>query len=204
MTAKPKFIFKANDDVLSFCACEGAPAMSSGQLACPWCGCGWMISCSRCKQSFIFAEVREIDISLIELGRREAAARGFTGVTEEEIAQWAEDMAEVFAPFEVGDILVYLDGEYWRRELDRNRVRRPLRLPSPGASAARRSAGRAGASEARARGSGLLVRARAAGPGLIQLRVPVTPDACRRPDQPSRNIFSILFPRASSSISLSR
>jgi hypothetical protein len=32
---KHKFFFKANDDVLSHCRCEGAPAMSSGQLDCP-------------------------------------------------------------------------------------------------------------------------------------------------------------------------
>lgn len=112
----PKFIFKANDDVLSFCACRDVPAMSSGQLDCPWCGCGWMISCSQCRKSFIFAEVRETDIPLIELGRREVAARGYSGITEQEIAEWAEGMAEAFAPFEVGDILVYLDGEYWHRD----------------------------------------------------------------------------------------
>lgn len=115
MAAKAKFIFKANDDVLSFCACEGVPAMSSGQLDCPWCGCGWMISCSQCKKSFVFAVVRETEIPLIELGRREAAARGWA-VTEEEIEEWAEGMAEAFAAFEVGDILVYLDGEYWLRD----------------------------------------------------------------------------------------
>lgn len=110
-----KFIFKANDDVLSFCTCEDAPAMSTGQLDCPWCGCGWMISCSRCTKSFIFAEVRETDIPLIELGRREAAARGLT-VSEQEVSEWADGMADAFADFEVGDILVYLDGHYWHRD----------------------------------------------------------------------------------------
>lgn len=111
--AKAKFIFKTNDDILSFCTCEGAPAMSSGQLDCPWCGCGWMISCSRCTKSFVFAEIRETQIPLVELGWREAAARGLT-VTEQEVAEWVEGMAEALAPFEVGDVIVYLDGEYWR------------------------------------------------------------------------------------------
>jgi len=112
----PKFLFKANDDVLSFCTCEGQPAMSTGQMDCPWCGCGWMISCSKCTKSFIFAEVRETDIPLIELGRREAAARGLTDVSEQEVAEWAEGMAEALADFEVGDIVVYLDGHYWHRD----------------------------------------------------------------------------------------
>jgi hypothetical protein len=110
---KHKFFFKANDDVLSHCRCEGAPAMSEGQLDCPWCGCGWMISCSQCGKSFIFAEVRETDIPLIELGRREVARRGITDATEQEIEEWAEAMAEALACFDVGDIVVYLDGSYW-------------------------------------------------------------------------------------------
>ena len=109
-----KFLFKANDDVLSFCQCENQPALSEGQLDCPWCGCGWMISCSKCTKSFVYAEVRETDIPLIELGRREVAARGLKTVTEDDIRQWAESMAEELEPFAVGDIVVYLDGTYWR------------------------------------------------------------------------------------------
>ena len=112
-TMKQKFFFKANDDVLSHCRCEGAPAQSTGQLDCPWCGCGWMIPCSRCGKSFTFAEVREIEIPLIELGRREAEARGLKGVSDEEITGWAEAMAEKLDCFEVGDIVAYLDGSYW-------------------------------------------------------------------------------------------
>lgn len=108
-----KFFFKANDNVLSFCRCEGEPAMSSGQLDCPWCGCGWMIACTKCTKSFVFAQVRETEIPLIELGRREVAARGLAHVTEQEIAEWAEGMAETLDAFEVGDIVVYLDGSYW-------------------------------------------------------------------------------------------
>lgn len=110
---KNKFFFKANDDVLSFCTCVGAPAMSSGQLDCPWCGCGWMISCSKCTKSFIFAEVRETEVSMVELGRREVEARGLTSVSNQEIAEWAAAMEETLSSFEVGDIVVYLDGSYW-------------------------------------------------------------------------------------------
>lgn len=109
-----KFLFKANDDVISHCRCEGAPAMSTGQLDCPWCGCGWLIACSRCTKSFTYAEIRETDIPLVELGRREVEARGLKDISEEQIAEWAEGMAEDLAMFEVGDIVVYLDGCYWR------------------------------------------------------------------------------------------
>ena len=110
---KQKFLFKANNDVLSFCECENEPAMSEGQLDCPWCGCGWMIACSKCSKSFVFAEVRETDIPLMELGWRDAAARGSKSVTQADIADWAEDMADLLDHFEVGDIVVYLDGGYF-------------------------------------------------------------------------------------------
>lgn len=107
-----KFIFKANNDVLSHCDCVDEPAMSSGQLDCPWCGCGWLISCSKCGKAFTYAVVKETDVPLVEIGRRDAQRRGLT-VTDQECEEWAAGMAEAFGPFEVGDIVVYLDGEYW-------------------------------------------------------------------------------------------
>jgi hypothetical protein len=109
----PKFLFKASDAVVSHCRCADAPAMSTSQLDCPWCGCGWLIPCSRCGKSFTFAEVRETDIPLLELGRREVARRGLTAVSEAEIEEWAEGMAEMLDCFDVGDTVVYLDGSYW-------------------------------------------------------------------------------------------
>jgi hypothetical protein len=108
-----KFLFKANDEVLSYCNCSGRPAMSSGQLDCPWCGCGWLITCSNCKKAFTFAEVRESDQSLFELGWAEARSRGLKNITDAEVAEWAEGMKDMLDCFEVGDIVVYLDGSYW-------------------------------------------------------------------------------------------
>lgn len=109
----PKFIFKANDDAISYCSCVGQPAMSMGQLSCPWCGCGWLLSCSRCTKSFTYAVVRHTDIPLIELARREAAAIGLRSRTERDHEEWATVMAEMLEPFQIGDIVVYLDGRYF-------------------------------------------------------------------------------------------
>ncbi|TMJ11307.1 MAG: hypothetical protein E6G94_16315 [Alphaproteobacteria bacterium] len=111
-----KFFFKANDDVLSHCTCAAAeaPATSSSQLDCPWCGCGWLISCGTCGKAFTSAEVRETDVPLVEFGRREVAMRGLEHVSEAEIADWAEGMAEMLDNFEVGDTIAYLDGSYWQ------------------------------------------------------------------------------------------
>lgn len=110
----PKFLFKANNDVLSHCACDGEPAMSTTQLDCPWCGCGWLFSCSKCKKAFTYAVVKETDLSLVELGRREVESRGLTGkVTEDDIAEWAEAMAADINRFDIGQVVVYLDGTYF-------------------------------------------------------------------------------------------
>jgi hypothetical protein len=110
----PKFFFKANDDVLSHCTCVDPPAMSTGQLDCPWCGCGWLIPCAECGRSFTFAVVRETDTPLIEFARREAERRGIGDhVTEEDMQEWAQGMAETLDVFDEGDIVVYLDGGYW-------------------------------------------------------------------------------------------
>ena len=109
-----KFIFKANNNVLSHCTCEDEPAMSGGQADCPWCGCGWLISCSKCAKSFTFAEVRETNISLEILARREAVRRGKGDmISSDNIAKWVTSMTTLLAPFDTGQKLVYLDGRYF-------------------------------------------------------------------------------------------
>ena len=108
-----RFLFKASDAILSHCTCENEPAMSTCQLDCPWCGCGWLISCSKCGKAFTLGEIRETDLNLEELGRREAESRELSGITEDDVKQWALGMAEAFEPFDVGDVVVYLDGAYW-------------------------------------------------------------------------------------------
>lgn len=113
-----KFLFKANNEILSHCNCENEPAISEGQMDCPWCGCGWLISCSRCGKAFTLAEIRETNISMEELGRREAAARGLSNISEDNIRDWAGGMTEALAPFAVGDIVIYLDGCYWNIEAE--------------------------------------------------------------------------------------
>ncbi len=109
----PKFLFKANDDVISHCRCVGAPAMSTGQLDCPWCGCGWLIACSVCAKSFTYGVIRETEVPVVELGRRELRRRGLENVSDQEIEDWAEAMESEFARFDLGQTVVYLDGHYW-------------------------------------------------------------------------------------------
>ncbi len=108
-----KFLFKANDDVLSHCRCVGEPAASTGQLDCPWCGCGWLISCSKCLKAFTYGVIRNTDIPIVELGRLEVKRRGLKTVTEDDMLAWADAMEREFKRFKVGQKVVYLDGHYF-------------------------------------------------------------------------------------------
>src|SRR5262249_32220662 len=66
------YLRKANDDLVSHCGCDKADALVSSpcQMDCPWCGCGWLFGCSRCRKAFTFAEAVEVDESWEQTGRR--------------------------------------------------------------------------------------------------------------------------------------
>ncbi|RYG18110.1 hypothetical protein EON82_23035 [bacterium] len=107
-----KYIAKANNDVLSHCTCEGEIAAGPNQLDCPWCGCGWLISCMKCSKTFTFARVIDVDRTYEDIVAEDFARRGVEA-SDEEIDEGAEWMAEAFADLTVGDIVVYLDGAYF-------------------------------------------------------------------------------------------
>lgn len=106
-----KYITKANNDVLSHCQCTDQVAAGPAQLDCPWCGCGWLISCMKCRKAFTFARVVDVDRSYADIVREDFASRG-SDVDEDEVRHGAEWMADAFADLTVGDTVVYLDGSY--------------------------------------------------------------------------------------------
>lgn len=108
-----KWFAKANNDVLSHCRCTDALAATNGQLDCPWCGCGWMISCIECRKGFIFARIVEVDSTYEDILAQDAKTRGLRNVTEKEISDYAAFMREMLEPFPIGATIVYLDGEYF-------------------------------------------------------------------------------------------
>ena len=72
-----------------------------------------MIPCSKCGKSFVFGVIREMEMPIIEVGKRVEELRGIE-LEPNEMLAWAESMAETFASFDVGDIVVCLDGTYLR------------------------------------------------------------------------------------------
>ena len=106
-----KYLEKANNDTLSFCQCQTALASTPSQLDCPWCGCGYLISCTYCRKAFTYARVVEIDMTyddLVAADRR----RGGYGIDVEVVQDQADWLASVMQAFEIGDTVVYFDGYY--------------------------------------------------------------------------------------------
>jgi hypothetical protein len=107
-----RVLVKANDDLVSFCVCNVAFA-TQGQADCPWCGCGWLFSCSRCRRAFTFAKVIDTTLSIEAVATM--AVEGFYGrhprvgerqrLAEEKA--WIEHWANASPRDET---LVFLDG----------------------------------------------------------------------------------------------
>lgn len=107
---KHVYLTKANDDFVSFCKCANPRVTSPGQLACPWCGCGWLFNCMDCRLAFTFAMGIETEEPWGELARRDM--KNFSGAdpTPQEIAVWTDFMRSYLAGVEPGVRYVYLDG----------------------------------------------------------------------------------------------
>src|SRR5262249_61690671 len=106
------YLRKANNDLVSHCACAQADALvtAPSQMDCPWCGCGWLFICSRCRKAFTFAEVVEVNESWEQTADR--MVRGLhrgepkPGETEE----WIAFMKILLKAIRPGEQYVYLDG----------------------------------------------------------------------------------------------
>ena len=110
--ARHLYLRKANDDLVSHCRCKAADALisSPGQMDCPWCGCGWLFSCGRCRKAFAFAEGVEVGESWEETGKRTIRALYQRGPAPGEVEEWVWFMKILLRDVQVGEMYVYLDG----------------------------------------------------------------------------------------------
>jgi hypothetical protein len=79
-------------------------------MDCPWCGCGWLFICSRCRKAFTFAECVEVDESWAETGER--MIRNWYQREPElgEVEEWVGIMKILLKGVEPGGQYVYMDG----------------------------------------------------------------------------------------------
>jgi hypothetical protein len=79
-------------------------------MDCPWCGCGWLFICSRCRKAFTFAEAVELTESW-----EETAERAIRGLFQREpkpgqVEEWVGFMKILLKGILLGEKYVYLDG----------------------------------------------------------------------------------------------
>lgn len=104
------YLVKKNDEFISHCTCTESLVGEPGQLDCPWCGCGWLFSCTKCRKAFSFAVAAEIDKTWEEIAVEDLYAYSKKQPTDEEIAEWVETMKAMQSELELGKTYVYLDG----------------------------------------------------------------------------------------------
>jgi hypothetical protein len=108
-----KALIKANDDLVSWCKCAWPAYASSGQLDCPWCGCGWLFTCASCRRAFTFAKVVYAEVPLRQIMQQERSSYHNQPVAldDSEVisrTEWLEFELELLP---VGTICAYLDGK---------------------------------------------------------------------------------------------
>ncbi|MBL9173343.1 MAG: hypothetical protein JNL10_07410 [Verrucomicrobiales bacterium] len=106
------YLRKANSDVVNHCKCADGYVSAPAQMDCPWCGCGWLFTCSDCRKAFTFAEAVEVDFTLEEMARRDFQHwnRPGTAPRAEDIQGWVDFMQTFLRGVEAGQRYVYLDG----------------------------------------------------------------------------------------------
>jgi hypothetical protein len=107
---KITYLKKANDDVISFCACGDGRVTFPAQMNCPWCGCGWLFTCITCRKAFTFAEGVEIEGTWEDLAREDIRSRLEEDPSDEDVASWIEGMKEITREVRAGVRYVVIDG----------------------------------------------------------------------------------------------
>lgn len=112
MTTQTLYLAKADNTGICHCECEEAIISWPGQMDCPWCGCGWLFTCMKCRKAFTFAQPVRLDMSLEELARMECEQTDSTREPDEEmIGDIVEMMSGLLSAIEdEEDTFVYFDG----------------------------------------------------------------------------------------------
>src|SRR5690348_12764365 len=107
---KTVYLVKANNDLISHCKCTSALIGSPAQIDCPWCGCGWLFVCSKCRKGFTFARAEIVDLSWDQLAYNDLEGKWGRQPSEKDLNEWIEFMKILLKDVEPGKEYVYLDG----------------------------------------------------------------------------------------------
>lgn len=107
------YIVRASSEGVCHCQCEDAPMSVPDQLDCPWCGCGWMLTCSRCNRAYTFGVARHVPGTLREIILNDFRQRQLPKELLEDkefIDGCVESISEMIENIEEGEQYVYFDG----------------------------------------------------------------------------------------------
>lgn len=109
MPEKIVYLRKANDEVVSHCACADGRVTFPAQMDCPWCGCGWLFSCMTCRRAFTFAKAVELETTWEQLAAEDIRGMWNSEPEADDIKSWVNDMQCLLEHIEVGENYVILD-----------------------------------------------------------------------------------------------
>ena len=112
-TMKPNvgvFLAKANNDLISHCSCEATFVAAPAQMDCPWCGCGWLFICPKCRKAFTFARAEKCDLTWEQLAHNDLDGKYGKQPSQEDIDEWIGFMKMLTKDVQLGKQYVYIDG----------------------------------------------------------------------------------------------
>jgi hypothetical protein len=107
---KTVYLAKANNDLISHCICSNTIIGAPAQMDCPWCGCGWLFVCPKCRKAFSFARAEEVELSWEQLAHKDLDGKWGRQPTPREVKDWISFMKVLLKDLKVGKEYVYIDG----------------------------------------------------------------------------------------------
>jgi hypothetical protein len=104
------YLVKASDALTSHCACGHAIVGAPAQMDCPWCGCGWLFVCPKCRKAFTFARAEEVELTWEELAHKDLDGQLGRQPSSREIKEWISFMKILLKDLKLGKEYVYIDG----------------------------------------------------------------------------------------------
>jgi len=104
------YLVKDNNKLVSWCKCRQALITYPPQAECPWCGCGWLFTCIKCRKAFTFTRGLWVNETWEATARCDLTNQSGSEPSQKEIKEWVESMKRLLGQVEVGQKYVCLDG----------------------------------------------------------------------------------------------
>jgi len=104
------YLRKASDRLVSHCKCSSGLITFPPQMACPWCGCGWLFTCIECRRAYTFAKGVVLNESWEETAKRDLRSGWGKEPTVQDVQSWVGVKRGLLGEVVEGEEYVCLDG----------------------------------------------------------------------------------------------